>query len=159
MTQFSIKTLNNVPSFESCEVQVLNTPSNNIQQVCLNLLSTHLFSRSYTSRVLNNTTSKLNVKIMGLNLYLMFESLLLLAYANKLKGNRTENIKISKNAIILKGKDYINILEYFLRSSNLLKTLEKMDNQRIKIRISYEIKNSKNMQTTYYLLKSLGYPL
>lgn len=158
LTQFPIKTFNHIPVFSSCELQIRNIHASDLKQICLNLVSIQFAGNIASKCVPNSVVCDLKAKITGTNIYFIFESLILLAYKNRLQHSSKAYINTPKNTIVIHGKEFLSILEHFSHNSNLLKSLEKTANKHLKISILCQVKHNSIFVNSYFL-RSLGYPL
>lgn len=140
-----------MPTFSSFNVRIKNIKTNDIKQVCLNLISIQLVGNNHVVCSSQRHVPNLTLKSNGVNTYFILENLFLLGYKNNLKSGKN-------NKLTVHSKNFLSIIEYFASNSNFLKSLEKTSNKHLSIVFSYQIINSKNNEIALYFLKSLGFP-
>nr|AIB08155.1 hypothetical protein [Pyropia kanakaensis] len=153
LTQFIVQNSNKTPTFSFSEIQIKNLRTNDTKQVCLNLVSIQLVGNNHVLCKSQKDILNLSLKSIGNHAYFVLENVVLLFYKNKL-----QKPFLSQNKLRVRGKNFINIVEYFTLDSKLLNFLENTSNKHLKIILSFQICNSKDTMTTLYFLKSLGFP-
>lgn len=158
LTQFSIKNYNSMPTFSFLTIQIKNARFDDARQICLSLISIQLIVNNYVVYNGFKNIFSFTLKLSNFNTYFILENLSLIAYKNQLTNFSICKGNANQNKSMIKGKNFLSIVEYFLSDSNLLKILEKMANKDLSITFAYQIINSKNVNTSLYLVRSLGLP-